>query len=240
MHDSYVHDSVMHIWYNAIMRNFTPSEGELYHVLNRGTDKRVIFLGKKDYERFVVNLILFNTDQTPIRNISRYDIESACQKIPNDSLVKIHAFSLMPNHFHLLLEQISENGIARFMHKIEMGYSRYFNKLYPRSGNLFQGAYKISHIDSDAYRLYIPLYIHLNPLELLDSEKKWKEKGVKNKINAINFLKRYQWSSLGEYLGIKSYPFVSRDILNELYEGPQEWEMALKDWLPNEAIDECA
>ena len=214
-----------------------PVEGELYHVFNRGTEKRKIFLNKKDYERFIVNLILFNACRTPIKNISRYNINSACQKIPNDPLVKIHAFSLLPNHFHLMIEQVAKNGIARFIHKLEIGYSSYFNKLNSRNGHLFQGAYKMVHIDNDAFGLYLPLYIHLNALELLESERYWKEKGIKNKTNAINFLRNYQWSSLREYLGAGYFSFVSREILDELYKNPQEWEAAIKDWLPDNVQD---
>ncbi len=214
------------------MRKFAPAKGELYHVFNRGTEKRNIFLKKSDYERFVVNLIFFNSKQESARNVSRYNIEFASNKIPDDPVVKIHAFSLLPNHFHLMIEQLVENGIAKFIHRIQMGYSHYFNKLYSRNGNLFQGAYKIVHVNNDAYRLYLPLYIHLNALELLDTERNWKEQGIKNKINAIGFLRNYQWSSLGEYLEIQSFPFVSHDILDELYKSPKEWEMSLKEWLP--------
>ncbi len=222
-----------------LMRKFSPTNDELYHIVNRGTEKRDIFLSKNDYERFIVNAILFNTiKQNSVKNLSRYDISSACQKIPDDPLVKIHAFALMPNHFHLVIEQVVDNGIARFMHKLEMGYSKYFNKLYTRNGNLFQGNYRISHIDNDAYRLYVPLYVHLNALELLDSERHWKERGIKNKTNALNFLKKYPWSSLVEYLKIRSYPFVSRDILDELYKNPKEWETAIKDWLPERYQEE--
>jgi putative transposase len=219
------------------MRKFTPVNNEIYHIFNRGTEKRSIFLNQKDYERFLVNLIFFNTQQKPTNNLSRYNLELAYQKIPKDPLVKIHAFSLLPNHFYMIVEQLVDGGLSRFLHKSEMGYSQYFNKFHSRSGNLFQGAYKIIHIDNDSYRLYLPLYIHLNALELLDSEKDWKEKGIKNKTNAINFLKNYKWSSLIEYLKIQPMPFITRDILDELYKNPEEWESALKDWLPQ---DQCA
>lgn len=215
-----------------IMRKFNPVNNEIYHIFNRGTEKRNIFLGKKDYERFIVNLIFFNTQQKPLANLSRYNTESACKKIPSDPLVKIHAFSIMPNHFHLMATQICNNGIERFMHKIEMGYSHYFNKFYSRSGNLFQGSYKIVHVDKDPYLLYLPLYIHLNSLELLDTEKHWKEKGIKNKVDALKFLKNYPWSSLNEYLNASGLPFVKRDVLDDLYKNPTEWENALMDWLP--------
>lgn len=216
------------------MRRFTTTIGEIYHSLNRGTEKRKIFICKKDYERFIVNLILFNTENTPNRNISRYSLKDAYQSIPSDPLVKIHAFSLLPNHFHLILEQVVENGITRFMQKIEMGYAHYFNKLYSRSGNLFQGAYKIKHIDDDSYRLYIPLYIHLNALDLLESEKNWKEYGIKNKKQAMDFLRNYKWSSLREYLEKDSFPFVVRDIFDDLYRSPEEWEVAMKEWVSGE------
>ena len=214
------------------MRKFKPQNNDLCHVFNRGTEKRNVFAFNKDYERFIVNLILFNTQQIQIKNISRYDVSFALKNIPDDPLVKIHAFCLMLNHFHFILEQITDNGISRFLHKLEMGYSKYFNKMYPRNGNLFQGAYKISHIDNDSYRLYIPLYIHLNALELLKSERFWKEKGIKDKAKAFNFLRNYPWSSLRAYLNIESLPFISHDILNELYENPKTWEIAIKDWLP--------
>ncbi|MBU4353669.1 transposase [Candidatus Parcubacteria bacterium] len=219
------------------MRIFAPTNGEIYHIFNRGTEKRKIFTCKKDYERFIVNLILFNTArQNTVKNISRYNIERACQKIPEDALVKIHAFSLLPNHFHVMLEQVAENGIPRFLHRIGMSYSLYFNKLYSRSGNLFQGAYKIKHLDNDAYLLYLPLYIHLNALDLLESERNWKEKGIKNKSKSIAFLETYLWSSLREYLNKQNYPFICRGIIDNFYKNPKEWKLAFRDWLP----DDCA
>lgn len=214
------------------MRKFIPASNELYHIFNRGTEKRTIFFVQKDYERFLVNLIFFNTKDNSITNLSRYNLQSAYQKIPNNPLVKIHAFCLMPNHFHLVLEQVIDNGIARFMHKVEMGYSQYFNNFHSRSGNLFQGMYKILYVDNDSYRMYLPLYIHLNALELLYSERHWKERGIKDKANALNFLKNYPWSSLVEYLNKVNMPFIAKDIFNELYKNPNEWENALKNWLP--------
>jgi len=116
------------------MRKVEIADGEIYHIFNRGTEKRKIFLNNKDHERFLVNLILFNTGDSHLTNISRYSVFDACSKIPDDPLVKIHAFVLLPNHFHFILEQVKEKGIARFMHRLEMGYSQYFNHFYHRSG----------------------------------------------------------------------------------------------------------
>lgn len=214
------------------MRKFIAEKGEIYHVFNRGTEKRRIFNNKKDYERFLINLVLFNTVHGSLTNISRYDLRAAYQKIPAKPLVKIHCFSLLPNHFHFMIEQTADNGIARFMHRVEMGYSRYFNIFYERNGHLFQGAYKMIPADRDEYLLYLPLYIHLNPLELLPSEKNWKEIGVKNKKRAFEFLKQYPWSSLQIYLGKKNFPFIARDVVDELYGNNKHWEEEIKNWLP--------
>lgn len=208
------------------------AEGEIYHVFNRGTDKRKIFLDAKNYERFLVNLVLFNTAGEVITNVSRYDLAQSYLNIPDNPLVKILAFALLPNHFHFILEPLVKDGIKRFMHRLEMGYAQYFNRLNKRSGNLFQGAYKIIHVDNEAYLNFLPLYVHLNPLDLLPSEFDWKEKGIKNKKGAINFLKNYKWSSLQTYVSLKEQPFVDTKLFSYIYESPKVWERELANWLP--------
>jgi putative transposase len=216
------------------MRNVEIVEGEIYHIFNRGTEKRKIFLNNNDYGRFLVNMILFNTASSHLTNISRYSVSDAGLLIPDDPLVKIHAFVLLPNHFHFILEQVAENGIARFMHRLEMGYSQYFNRLNGRSGVLFQGAYKAVLVDTDAYFSYLPIYIHLNPLDLSPVNTNWKELGAKNKKEALSFLKKYPWSSLRSYLDLESQPFVEKGLLSENYKKPADWERELMDWLPEE------
>lgn len=220
------------------MRDVEIVEDELYHIFNRGTEKRKIFLNKKDYERFLVNLILFNTTGETVANISRYNLLEASENTPDNPLVKIHAFVLLPNHFHFILEPLVENGIPRLMHRLEMGYSKYFNKFNSRSGHLFQGTYKAIHLNNDAYFNYLPLYIHLNPLDLLPTEHDWKGKGIKNKKEAIQFLKEYRWSSLPTYLGLNSYPFIETQLLGEIYQKPSDWIKELSDWLPENNPDE--
>ena len=93
-------------------------------------------------------------------------------------LVEILVFTLMPNHFHLLLKQKQENGISKFMHKLGVGYSMYFNQKYERTGSLFQGTYKAIPVNNDSYFIHLPYYIHLNPLDLI--EPKWKNGEIKN------------------------------------------------------------
>jgi len=105
----------------------------------------------------------------------------------------------MPNHFHLILTPLVENGIQKFMRKVGTGYAMYFNEKYKRSGSLFENRYKAILINSDSYFLHLTRYIHLNPVKLLYPD--WKERKVKwGKIE--KFLKDYRWSSLPFYLGI--------------------------------------
>ena len=105
---------------------------ELFHVLNRGVDKRKIFLDNQDHFRFIHNLYEFN-DEDRVEASSYYFNQSfdiGCRKIERRQrklLVEVHAFCLMPNHYHLLLSSRVDSGIPKFMKKINMGYSKYFN-----------------------------------------------------------------------------------------------------------------
>ena len=111
------------------MREIQFINDNYYHIYNRGTDKRQIFSDNADYVRFIHYLYGFN-DNKIIPNFSR-DIEGgpASNIKPRDLLVEIVAFCLMPNHFHLILKQVKDGGITKFMRKLSTGYVMYFNKL---------------------------------------------------------------------------------------------------------------
>ena len=104
----------------------------------------------------------------------------------------------MPNHFHLILYEHMENGISRFMGKLLTAYSMYFNTKYERSGPLFTRPFRSEHIRNEPQYMYIFSYIHLNPLSII--EKDWKEYGIKNETKAVEFLKRYEFSSYQDFL----------------------------------------
>ncbi len=214
-------------------------EALIYHVLNRGVDKRKIFMNEKDYFRFIHNLFEFNNQDKVISNSYFFNqLESSdigCQKIekkPRKLLVKIHAFCLMPNHYHLLISPLVEDGIPRFMKKINMGYAKYFNKKYKRSGALFQGKYKYILIEKESHFIHIPYYIHLNPLDLVCPE--WRDGKLKKSKDALNFLKKYRWSSHLDYAGNKNFPSVTqRDFLLDFFEGKEEYKRSIDEWLKN-------
>ena len=149
-------------------------EDEIYHVYNRGVEKRDVFMEDKDYFRFIHDLFEFN-DVESASNLTFYfnskTMHNEPQQLknkrnPRKLLVEILAFCLMPNHFHILLKQKKENGIVRFMQKMGVGYTNYFNEKNKRVGPLFQGKFKAVLTKTDAHMLHLPFYIHANPLSL--------------------------------------------------------------------------
>src|SRR3989344_3887322 len=152
------------------MRNPAFATGHIYHVYNRGVEKRKVFLNERDYLRFVAGLYIFN-DTTPALNAGRSLIESSIevrlQSEKKKRLVEIIAFCLMPNHYHLLLRQRVDGGITEFMRKLGGGYVNYFNLKHQRVGPLFQGKFKSVLISDESQFMYIPFYIHLNPVDLI-------------------------------------------------------------------------
>jgi putative transposase len=133
-----------------------------YHVYNRGVEKRVIFLDDQDYTVFLGLLKKYLTGQNTSKS-NRHKFENL------GGQVKLLAYCLMPNHFHLLFYQLSEDAITKLMRRVITGYAMYFNDRYGRVGSLFQGRYKASQITADAYLHHISRYIHLNP----DDYKRW-------------------------------------------------------------------
>lgn len=130
-----------------------------YHVYNRGVEKRTVFNDTQDYGVFLNRLKIMLIDRTelPPSELPRQPIKSFFGD------VELLAYCLMPNHFHLLLHQNTDDGIAEFMRTLSTSYTMYFNKRNQRDGSLFQGRYKAKLVNDDAYRLHISRYIHLNP-----------------------------------------------------------------------------
>ena len=216
---------------------------EIFHTLNRGVDKRKIFMDEQDYFRFIHDLFEFN-DQNPLNNSTyrfrrQYKVIARpyIEKQPRKLLVDIHAFCMMPNHYHLLLSPKIEGGITKFMKKLNMGYARYFNEKYKRSGALFQGRYKSITIENNAHFIHLPYYIHLNPLDLTAPE--WRERKISNLDNAIKFLNSYRWSSHLDYAGKKNFPSVTqREFLMEFFNGSQNYKKEIINWIKELDLNE--
>lgn len=196
---------------------------DFFHVLNRGVDKRKVFLNEKDYLRFIHDLYEFNdTALVGTRGTDRFNqnvvvgplhFETKGRK--RNQLVKIHCFALMPNHYHLLLSPVVEDGVALFMKKLNGGYARYFNEKNKRTGALWQGKYKSIPIVTDAHFNFIPYYIHFNPLDLFAPE--WRTQCPAQPEKALAFLENYRWSSHRDYLRLPNFPSVTdRNFFEEM------------------------
>ncbi|MEK7179062.1 MAG: transposase [Patescibacteria group bacterium] len=215
----------------------------LFHILNRGVDKRTIFLDEKDHVRFMHDMFEFNdvanVDTNNTRNFQILDVRRPVfEKVGRRKrilLVHIHAFCLMPNHYHLLVSPLAHDGVPLFMKKLNGGYAKYFNERYERSGALFQGKYKSVPIDSDRHFSWIPYYIHFNPLDLTLPE--WRERGIKNPKMAAEHLNTYRWSSHLDYMGKKNFPSLTqREFLLEFFEGEKGYAKSIPEMLKNFSV----
>lgn len=199
------------------------SIGEFYHLYNRGTEKRLIFRCKKDYEHFLFLMYICNTKSNlKLRDISKnFDRE--------ETIVDIGAYCLMPNHFHILVYEKVENGISKYMLKLMTAYSMYFNKKYERTGKLYEGVFKSKLADRDMYLKYLYAYIHLNPAKLIDNN--WKEKDRrKSTSELLEYVFDYPHSSLMEYK-INKFKILNPENFPSYFKTSNEHKNELFDWL---------
>ena len=210
-------------------RKIKLAPGEYYHLYNRGVEKRSIFLDNSDRQRFVRLLYLTNGSVPVVfKSIQGRSLD---QVEVGQKKVAIGSYVLMPNHFHILVKETNEGGVSSFMEKLQTGYSMYFNKKYERVGPLFQGRFKVEHIDRDEHLKYLFAYIHLNPVTLV--EPRWKEKGIQNKQKVLGHLNTYLYSSYPEYVGV----YREQKIILSPKEFPNyflrkyDFEKFVEDWL---------
>jgi len=192
------------------MRKISFCTNEYYHIYNRGTDKRHIFLEKADYFRFLIGLQGFNGPKNKAdRLICMYHpLIEAKPRPSTDVWVGIVCYCLMPNHFHLLLQQLQDDGISKYMHRLGTGYTAYFNLKYKRTGALFQGVFKAKHAATEEYVLHLSRYIHLNPSEICGET-----------------VYEYAWSSLRYYLDSHKPCVVglTKDVIEKCFGSPKKY-----------------
>ena len=231
------------------MRRVKFAPNSIYHIYNRGVEKRRIFVDDRDRWRFVQGLFLFNDERAKANLLWRIERENAGRinfrilrefmekdEADRKPLVRIIADCLMPNHFHLILEELVDNGISKFMHKLGTGFAMYFNKRYERVGSLFQGRFKAVHVDNDAYLKNLLVYVNVvNPAEFI--EPNFKEEGLKDIESVMSFTKNFVWSTNQEYLGLRDSPIVDKGIVSTLFPTPAEYEDFVRTVLLTKKVD---
>jgi REP element-mobilizing transposase RayT len=152
-------------------------EGAHYHVTSRGNERKAIFRGDLDRKKFL-ELIR--------RAVEQFDL-------------RLHAYVLMANHYHLLIET-RRAGLNRALRYLNGVYTQAFNRRHNRVGHLFQGRYKAILVEKESYLLELSRYIHLNPWRLKES------------MDPV----KYPWSSLGSYVGVRTVPswLTVKDVLS--------------------------
>ena len=172
------------------------SEGEVYHIFNRGVERRRIFTSSSEYQRFTNLLAYYRFDPVPTR-FSQLHLQPAT--VQNALLhqleksreygVSVLAYCLMPNHFHCIVRQEKPRGITRFVANISNGYTKYFNTKHDRVGPLLQGTFKAVHVETTEQLIHLSRYVHINP--------------VVSFVISQEQLDLYEWSSLSQYVGKK-------------------------------------
>jgi len=226
--------------------------GEIYHISDRAVGDSVIFKNENDYFRGIFSLYEFNNAKPVEIRLRRQQrkkeklLEKSNSNIvyggptpvnlplERDMFVEVLAFCFMPNHFHLILRQLKENGISKFMQKIG-GYSTYFNEKYNRKGHLFN-RFKAVHIKTDEQLRMAFIYVHTNPVSLVQPG--WKENGIKDKRKAIKFLREeYRWSSFFDFIGKKNFPSViMKDFFFNNIGEEKKCSQAVIDWIKSKKI----
>lgn len=174
-----------------------------YHICNRSNDERPIFLDENDYARLLFS-ILFYQAPIPFYNLGRqtsyfvrhsmFNISSGTlKKVVTTRRVELNLFTIMPDHFHLLVQERTRRGISLYLQRLQNGYAKYFNTKYKKRGHLFQGAFRAIPVETDEQLLYLSAYIHRNPREL----REWRNKEAKYPWSSYqDLIKKNRWGEL--------------------------------------------
>lgn len=141
-----------------------------HHIIQRGNDRQLIFRDTEDHAAFLGWL----------------------REAAKQFKVALHAYVLLPDHFHLLASPADETGLGRMMQWIGRYYVPYFNHKYERVGTLWQGRFKATVIDSERYFMTCSRYIELNPV----------------RAGIVANAAEYRWSSYAHHAGIKPDPLI--------------------------------
>ncbi|MBI2610868.1 transposase [Candidatus Kaiserbacteria bacterium] len=204
----------------------------IVHVVKRGARGLPITRDDADRRRFTRLLYYLNDEhqsefwELDVKNVK--NLEWPKQWPRRRPLVSILAWTLMPNHFHLILKEIQAGGISRFMQRICGSMSRHFNEKYDEKGSIFQGAYRSRTIDTDRYLRWAIAYVLVkNVFEMYprgyaraagEFEKAWKW-GTNS----------YRFSSLSDYVSGQPSPIIERELLKDFFISPADFKACARD-----------
>lgn len=215
------------------MRKEEFTVGSYVHVVKRGVRGLPIVRDNTDRFRFLLMLTHFNDEFSPqnwYRDLVDAKVQHSLLRPPHwpaqERLVNIIAFCLVENHFHLILEELAEGSIARFMQRLGIGMAKKFNERHEEHGTLFQGAYRARTISDDRYFRYASVYVQLK--NALDMYPGGNVSACKDFNRAYNWACSFPYASLGDYAGTFARPVVDTTFLSSLFT-PTEYKTFAKD-----------
>ncbi|MDD4610589.1 MAG: transposase [Patescibacteria group bacterium] len=223
------------------MRKMSFQNENYYHIYNRGVDHRDIFGDANDFGRFIRSMRIMNNNSNEgqrdyvLRKMfksgkypelsSGYpelsSLTSGLFNIFNQELrlvvrnyynfVEIISYCLNKNHYNLLLKQLIDKGVEKFLHKIGTSYTNYFNLRSKRSGSLFETTYKSAYLDTEGKIIRASTYINGNP-----------------EIHKICRAENWPWSSYLDYLGLRSGTMCNKEIILSQFRSIEEYRKFVK------------
>ena len=152
------------------MRQIPLVTNEYYHVCNKSIAGYQIFNDEKEFLRMIEVLRLSRSVDATIPLSQLLNLETPkirrrkASLREKEHLVRLLAYCIMPTHLHLILQQKQEEGISKFMSRIQNSYARFFNLRHVRKGPLWQGRFERIWIENDMHLLHETRYVHLNPV----------------------------------------------------------------------------
>ncbi|OGG27091.1 hypothetical protein A2960_03040 [Candidatus Gottesmanbacteria bacterium RIFCSPLOWO2_01_FULL_39_12b] len=189
---------------------------QIYHIFNRGIDRRPTFTNRLEYKRARESIKFYRVSNPSIRLSKFLRLEEKRQSEviyllqKSKKLVEIACYCFMPNHFHLILKQKAHHGISKFLSNFQNSYTRYFNTRHKRDGSLFMDQFKAVRVETDEQLLHLSRYVHLNP-------------HTGYTVKSLFELKRYEWSSFQTYLN-KTSDFVETNLVLSFFRNINEYE----------------
>jgi len=206
-------------------RNTPLVTGEIYHIFNRSVAQQPIFTNLYDKNHFLNLIEYYRFENTNLRysfftRLAKEEKQTRLDWLYQHSKINVDIFSLslMPNHFHLLVQQISDRGIFNYMSRLQDSYAKYINKKTNRSGSLFLSPFKAVRIENENQLLHVARYIHLNPLTSYV---------IKEEKNLLN----YPWNSYLDYLNNKPRPFIDISKIKSFFKNNEQFRSFTMDQL---------
>lgn len=187
--------------------------GEIYHVFDKSVGNEIIFPSLRHLSQITNSIDFYRYQQVmKYSKFKQMTIEQRNSYLSgvreHPPLVEIYAFAFMPNHYHLLVKQLQDNGIKIFTSNIQNSFAKYFNTKHERGGSLFQNPFKSRWVGTDEDFMHVSRYIHLNPVTAYMIE--------------IDDLDKYPFTSYMYYVNSEDQDFVDTEFLLSLFGGSKK------------------